>query len=91
MPEGYVLVRRIGPFDRASLPSGLLGEHRLKPDRWGRLFLAKGMVRLVWDDGSGQDEMLVAPAQTLIPPQVPHHLELEGEIELEIAFLAPVG
>lgn len=91
MPEGYALLRRIGPFDRASLPKGLLGEHRLKPDRWGRLSLARGTVRLVWDDGSSREETLVAPAETLIPPEVPHHLELEGEIELEIAFLEQAG
>ncbi|MFN4019321.1 MAG: hypothetical protein ACK4IC_02255 [Erythrobacter sp.] len=31
--------------------------------------------------------IMVAPAETLIPPQVPHHLELDGEI----AFLEWVG
>lgn len=82
------LVRAIGPFDAATLPRGLLSEHRLKPGRWGRLTLRSGAVKLVWDDGSGDSSELVAPATTVIPPERPHHLEHDGDFELEIAFLA---
>lgn len=87
-PAGFVLVRQIGPFDPSTLPRGLLAEHRLKPGRWGRLRVTKGAVRLLWDDGTGRAEHLVAPAEALIPPEVPHHLEFTGDFRLEIAFLA---
>lgn len=30
IPAGFSLVRRIGPFDAASLPAGLLSSHTLK-------------------------------------------------------------
>lgn len=87
IPAGFTLVRRIGPFDADTLPRGLLGEHRLKPDRWGQVVVRKGRVRLVWEDASQPAQDLVAPVQVMIPPQVPHHLELLGDVELAIAFL----
>ena len=90
-PDGYTLVRRIGPFTSATLPRGLLAEHRLKPGRWGQIVLGEGHVRLVWDDGSAAAVALDAPATALIPPEVPHHLEFESDFILEIAFLELAG
>ena len=87
LPAGFALVRRIGPFDADTMPRGLLAEHRLKPDRWGHLVVQSGRVRLVWEDASRPSQDLVAPAEALIPPQAPHHLELLGDVELAIAFL----
>ena len=90
-PSGYAIVRVIGPFDRESLPRGLLAEHRLKPDRWGHVRLLAGTVEMVWDDGSARRDRLVAPAALLVPPQVPHHLEFADDFQLEIAFLEAAG
>jgi cupin 2 domain-containing protein len=87
IPAGFELVRRIGPFTADTLPRGLLAEHRLKPDRWGLVSVLGGRVRLVWEDAGQPDQDLVAPAEVLVPPEVPHHLELLGEVELAIAFL----
>ncbi len=87
LPDGFALVRAIGPFTAATLPKGLLAEHRLKADRWGLLTLREGAVRLVLDNGSGTITALVAPASTMILPEVPHHLEFEDDFLLEIAFL----
>lgn len=88
VPEGFVVVREIGPFDAITLPRGLLSQHRLKAGRWGWLRLREGRVRLVWEDGSGDGVDLVAPASAMIPPEVPHHLELRGDVRLDLAFLA---
>lgn len=80
-------LREIGPFNAATIPRGLLAEHRLKPGRWARLHLSEGTLDFVWDDGTNQAERLVAPATIMVPPERPHHLELMGEISLTIAFL----
>jgi cupin 2 domain-containing protein len=87
VPADLVELRVIGPFDRNTLPQGLLREHRLKPDRWGHLRLQRGAVRFVWDDDTGIIETLAAPATLLVPPEVPHHLEFDDDFLLEIAFL----
>ena len=87
IPDGFALVRAIGPFTAETLPKGLLAEHRLKADRWGQLTLHEGSVRLVMDDGSGTVTALAAPATAMILPEVPHHVEFDGDFLLEIAFL----
>jgi len=84
-------LREIGPFSAASIPRGLLAEHRLKPGRWARLDLREGTLDFVWDDGSNQSERMVAPATIMVPPETPHHLELQGEIVVSITFLAEHG
>lgn len=87
-PADLQVLRQIGPFTAATLPRGLLAEHRLKPGRWARLQLSEGALDFVWDDGSDVTEHLVAPAEIMVPPEKPHHLELRGEIIVAIAFLA---
>lgn len=86
-PPGFALVRRIGPFDAASLPKGLLANHSLKPGRWGWVQVTSGAVRLVWESEPPRSEQVVAPASVLIQPEAPHHLEVDGPFTLEIAFL----
>lgn len=91
LPDEVEVQRSIGPFDAASLPKGLLREHRLKEGTWGRLRIASGQVRFVWDDAGleGEAVVIVAGSAIIIPPTVPHHLELmEGDFSLEVDFLA---
>jgi tellurite resistance-related uncharacterized protein len=78
--------RTIGPFDAVSLPAGLRAEHRLKPGAWAVLRLLEGELRMVWDDAQGGHDQLAAPAELVIPPQVPHHVEGQGPFALTIAF-----
>lgn len=86
LPADVACYRRIGPFDQASLPAGLLSEHRLKHDVWGVLTLVEGSTGLVWDDSEGGQIDLVAPAGLVIPPDVPHHVDVHGPFVLEIEF-----
>lgn len=83
----FRLLRQIGPFDRDSLPDGLLREHRLKPGRWGLLEIRRGAVCLVWDDDGGVEEGLVAPTSRIIPPERPHHLVPIDDFVIEVAFM----
>lgn len=90
LPPEAKAYRTIGPFRSDSLPKGLLREHRLKAGTWGRLRVLSGEIRFVWDDeGQAQDGFVVADtAPVIIPPAVPHHLELrKGDVLLEIDFL----
>ena len=79
--------RSIGPFDSETLPKGLLREHQLKPGSWARLSVHSGSVNFHWDDVSGgKKEHLEAEGSVLVPPQVPHHLEIDGPFLLTIDF-----
>ena len=90
LPPGATTYRTIGPFDGDSLPKGLLREHRLKELTWGRLRVLSDEIRFVWDDGGGTPDSFIARANTIvvIPPTVPHHLELLGpNVLVEIDFM----
>ncbi len=88
LPAGAKPYRTIGPFDRETLPKGLLAEHRLKPGTWGQLELFEGTLQFTWDDAEGGVERIEAPAQFVVPPEVPHHVAAEGPFKLTITFLS---
>ena len=89
LPHEAKVYRTIGPFDGTSLPKGLLREHRLKEGSWGRLRVLSGEILFVWDDADceGQSVVVGPAAIVIIPPIVPHHLEMRAtDVLLEIEF-----
>lgn len=90
LPDGVEAYRSLGPFGPADLPSGLLRTHRLAEGVWALLRLEAGRIVFVWEDvdseRGGQREELAAPAELVVPPQVPHHLKVEGEFRLALTF-----
>ena len=87
LPASATPYRKIGPFDAATLPSGLRTEHRLKEDVWGKLELLEGSVDFVWDDGrTDKRHRLVTGNIQLVTPTTPHHLEVSGPFRLTIEF-----
>ena len=85
LPEGSEAYRTIGPFDALTLPAGLRRTHDLKLGTWGLVALQKGSLGFVWEDGEGERDDLAAPAEIVVPPQVPHHVEGD-DFELSITF-----
>ena len=85
LPEDVQAYRTIGPFDAATLPAGLRRTHDLKPGTWGKVSLSDGTLGFVWEDAEGGRESLAAPAEILVPPQVPHHVEGD-DFRLTITF-----
>ncbi|MBS0482406.1 MAG: DUF1971 domain-containing protein [Proteobacteria bacterium] len=79
--------RTIGPFSRATLPAGLLSEHRLKPGAWGLLEVLSGKLRFVWDQPDSEPLDLAAGDQVLILPEAPHHLEVTDDFSVRITFM----
>ena len=78
LPDGVVLQRTTDDFDAGSVPAGLLRAHRIAAGTWGRLQVRSGSLRFVWEDErdeTGGSE-LSAGESVVIPPQVPHRVEL---------------
>jgi tellurite resistance-related uncharacterized protein len=86
LPESAGPYRTIGPFGRETLPAGLLRTHDLAEGVWGLVELHSGRIVFVWEDGSGDRIELEAPARIIVPPQIPHHLEADGDFRLTITF-----
>lgn len=85
LPAGVEAYRTIGPFDAASLPAGLRRTHDLKEGTWGKISLEQGSLGFVWEDATGGRDDLAAPAELVVPPQVPHHV-LGDDFRLSITF-----
>ena len=86
LPVGATCYWRSGLLDERSLPAGLQREHRLKEGTWGVLTLLSGSTGFTWDDDEGGTVELSAPARMIIPPTVPHHVDVRGPFTLEIEF-----
>jgi tellurite resistance-related uncharacterized protein len=85
LPEGVEAYRTIGPFDAATLPTGLRRTHDLKEGTWGKVSVEQGTIGFVWEDEPGGRDDLRAPAEVVVPPQVPHHVEGDA-FQLSITF-----
>lgn len=86
LPSAAQPYREIGPFDASTLPAGLLQTHYLKEGVWGLVRLEAGRIDFVWEEGDRARVILAAPAQIVVPPGVPHHLEADGDFSLSIVF-----
>jgi hemoglobin len=86
LPDGCEAYRRLGPFTAATLPSGLLRAHALKPGCWGVLAIEAGGIDFVWEDTPDGSIRLGAGDCVVIPPERRHHIAVDGEFRLEIGL-----
>ena len=85
-PDGLRLVRTTPEFDEHTVPKGLLREHRVAPEVWGRLLIRSGSLRFVFEDRSDAPSLLGEGDRQVIPPDVPHHVELVGPVVFVVEF-----
>lgn len=90
LPDGLEAYKRTATFTEATLPAGLLGEHRTRAGAWGVIHVLRGEVlyRILAPEGStAAEEHLLRPGVPgIVEPTVPHHLELRGQVELFVEF-----
>ena len=86
LPDGCKAYRCLGPFTAATLPSGLLRAHALKPGCWGVLTIATGRIDFVWEDAPDRPIRLRVGDDVVIPPERRHHIAVDGEFTLEIGL-----
>lgn len=70
-------------FDETTVPTALLRSHSLKPGSWGLIRIDEGRLRYL---GDNQSEVLGPERPGIIPPVVPHHLEIDGPVKFRIEF-----
>lgn len=91
LPRGASRYHEIGPFDSDAIPAGLFRLHRLRRGAWGIAKVHAGTIRFVWDDAEGGIRDIFTGDSILIPPEVPHHLQRTGSVELSISFWSDAG
>ncbi len=86
MPDGLELARSTPEFDERTVPAGLLATHRVAVGVWGRLVVSAGSLRFVFEDDEASPGMISAGETQVIPPDRPHHLELDGPVQFRVEF-----
>jgi ferredoxin len=85
-PEGVRRYREGPSWDAGAIPAGLLASHRLRAGVWGELVVLEGRVRLRYLAPLDRELVLEAGAVAAIPPELPHELELLGDVRLRLDF-----
>ena len=85
LPRGIELVRSTPELDVESMPPGLRRAHRLASGVWGVLRVLNGTVTFVFED-SGAATDIGPGAEKVIPPDVPHHIEVSDDVRFVLAF-----
>ena len=91
VPDDLGPVRASVTWDEQTMPSAMLGAHRLGASRWAVLRVLTGRVRFVLTGEAGTSHVLEAGAVQGIPPDVPHRLEVLGPVRLTIDFFSVPG
>ena len=87
LPDGLVLVRTAGPFDKAALPAGLQRAHRVAERTWGRVRVLDGAVSIAVATTPPIERELSAGDSQALPPTVEHVLRVTGAVSLAVDFL----
>jgi tellurite methyltransferase len=87
LPDGLVVVRTAGPFDRDTIPKALCTEHRVAHGTWARLRVLEGGVGFVMATDPPIERQLVSDDFQAIPPDVPHRVIIDGPAVVAIDFL----
>lgn len=86
LPAGLRLARTTPTFDQDTVPPGLLATHRVADRVWGRLVVHTGALTFHFEDEPGRHRRVGAGQDLVIPPNRPHHLELDGPVTFAVEF-----
>lgn len=81
--EGY---KKTPVFNQETIPKGFRRAHSTKKGVWAIIHVLSGKVRYMVDDLSDQSFDLDQHTQGVIAPQMEHHLEVIGDVELYVEF-----
>jgi tellurite resistance-related uncharacterized protein len=91
VPAGFELIQTTPTFDNVSVPTGLLGTHHVAPGAWGRLTVHSGELVFVFEDSANTPISVGTGGHVVIPPERPHHLELDGPTTFAVEFHRPTS
>ena len=85
-PAGFEPYKSTKVFDHETTPAGLLADHRTRPGVWGRLEVLEGALALCFVAPLDERVELRAGEVAAIPPELAHHVELDGPVRFRVEF-----
>ena len=84
VPEDAKPYKQTARFTEATVPSGLLADHRLKPGVWGHVVVEEGKLEYTCDRGV----FVLKPGVVgVVEPEVVHHVRPVGNVVFYVEFL----
>jgi len=83
IPSGAREYKRTAVFTEASLPSGLLSEHRTKANTWGRIVVTEGRLDY---HVRGRVQALYPGKIGIVEPEIPHRVMPHGTMRMHVEF-----
>lgn len=85
LPSTVKAIRQTPIFDEDNIPDGLLHEHQLKANTWGKINVIEGKLILEFLD-SGEIEVLSKENPGIIPPTVFHQVKANEKVKFFVEF-----
>lgn len=86
LPNDVRAYRRTSSFDEATIPAGLLTNHRTKPGVWGRIVVESGTLEY-WLEAAAVGFVLDEQHVGIIEPEESHHVRALGSVRFYVEFL----
>jgi FdhD protein len=85
-PEQVAEYRRTASFTEATIPAGLLREHRTKPGVWAKIVVETGALEYTLESPL-RTFLLTAERAGMAPPAESHHITAVGPVRFHVEFL----
>lgn len=86
-PEDIVMYKRTPDFDEDCVPRGFLADHQTRQGVWARIIVERGTLTYHVDN-SGVHQTLNSDVAGIIVPQLPHRIEVSGDVRFHVEFHA---
>lgn len=73
-------------FNQKTVPPGLLKTHKTKEGVWGKICILNGKLLYTIEVEPQETIELSTNKHGVVEPEVPHHLEMIGEVEFFVEF-----
>ena len=86
LPAGARPYKRTATFTEATVPAGLLRDHRTKEGTWARIVIEAGQLEYALES-SPCTFLLTPQCPGVVVPTVPHHVKPIGPVRFHVEFL----
>lgn len=86
LPNNVQAYKKTPLFDQNTVPAGLLKTHTTKAETWGKICIIKGTLLYVIETEPLESIELSPLNYGVVEPEIPHHVELLGEVEFFVEF-----
>ena len=87
LPPDVVPYHRTAEFSELTLPDALRRRHTTKAGTWGRICVVRGALRYRILAAEPEEHVLSPERCGVVEPEVPHEVELLGEVRFFVEFL----